>query len=99
MGITSTIIDTATLGTTTSTTVDENGKFNLLNNKRLLGTSIASSASAITANINAELTDRHIHEKSAEAYVESLSDEELEAALIQLGELDNETTNDFTSKK
>ena len=62
----------------------DNKKLDTKNAKSLVGSSVAVTATAIaSATINHQ-TMEHIYEKYSSAYVQSMSDEELEKALIDM---------------
>lgn len=65
-------------------------KFNTQNAKNLAITSVAGTATTIAAESIQSHTMEQIHEKYASAYVESMSDAELEQALIKMDLLEAE---------
>lgn len=83
--MTSTIIGgvTTSIGTAT-TTLNEDGTINEANRNSLLKSTVATTATVIGASIVNDHTLDKIYEKYATAYIESMSDDELEAALIDL---------------
>ena len=97
---TTTLVETAivagSVGTTAKTAVkiekDEQGNNTavLVDKKRaIIGTTVASSATTVTYGAQQESFNRTINNvNAAQAYVQSLSDQELERTLIALDELD-----------
>ena len=76
----------------------KNKKLNTDNLKSTIYSGVSTTATAVAgASLNHQ-TMKQIHEKYASAYVESMSDEELEAALVQMDLLVGET-NESTDVK
>lgn len=90
MGTTSIIVDTALAYSTTASTLNEDGTTNKKARNKLLGTLGTTSTTTAISKINEEATLRRIHERAACEYVESMDDEQLERALIQLNLLEEE---------
>ena len=91
-----------TLGATaTSSAIYVYDKENGIDNKKLkkIGiTSLVSTASATVGRVINYQTEKKIHNEYANAYVESMSDAELERALIALGELESSECVNDTAK-
>ena len=97
---TTTLVETAIVAGSTGTTaktavkIEKDAEGNntavLVDKKKaLIGTTVASSATSITYGAQQESFNRTINNvNAAQAYVQSLSDEELESALIALDQLD-----------
>ena len=82
----------AITGTGLSLYDKENKSINKNNANSILTTTIATGATAaVGASMNA-YTMHEIHEKYSSAYVESMSDEELEQALVKMDLLEAEQT-------
>lgn len=85
---------TGSVTLTTSMTVKEDGTIDTTSRNTILGTTVSTTATAVAgATLNAHGT-REIYQKYAQAYVESMSDEELETALSQMNLLLQEETVD-----
>lgn len=85
MDITTIITGAGALTGTGLSLYDVKGKkLNEENAKAMVGTSVALTATAIAAQSLNNQTRKQIQEKYASAYVESMSDEELEDALARL---------------
>lgn len=95
---TSTLLTGVTGSTiTTSATVKEDGTIDTQTRNSILGTVVSTTATAVAgASLNAHGT-KEIYQKYAQAYVESMSDEELETALSQMNLLiqENEQNNNI----
>lgn len=82
--------------TTTCITVKDDDTIDTQSRNIILGTTVATTATAIAGQtLNAHGT-KQIYQKYAQAYVESMSDEELERALTQMDLLiaeEKETNN------
>jgi len=78
---------TTTVGTT-SYVVDEDKKINPDKAKNVGKTSLVTVSTTVAGQISDKMTQKRIHEEYAKAYVESMSDEELERALVLLNELE-----------
>jgi len=74
----------ALTGTGLSVYDRKNKKIDEDNAKSALATTVALTATTIAANTLEATTRQHIHERYSAAYVQSMSDEELEQALIQM---------------
>ena len=86
----------ALTGTAVSLYDRKNKCLNKEHARNLALTAVATTATAIAADSIQAHTREQIHEKYASAYVQSMSDEELEQALIRMdlleGELPEETS-------
>ncbi len=84
----------ASVGTTVYT-IDDNG-INKGKRNQVLATTLTTTASVIASEAVSQRGIKEIHEKYSQAYIDSLTDEELEAALQQvnllLNDMDEETT-------
>lgn len=79
---------------TTSIVVKEDGTIDTKSRNTLLGTTVSSTATAVAgATLNAHGT-REVYQRYAQAYVESMTDEELETALSHMNLLIQEDTVD-----
>lgn len=86
---------------TTTLTVDENGRVekdseNIM--AEALSTTIATGTTLGIAKLNQAVTAKKIQEKSATEYVASLSNEELERALISLELLEEDYSSNLDIK-
>lgn len=75
----------------TNYTVGENGQIDKGRRNDLIATTITTSATIAVGGTLNDQSMQQIHSKYANAYVESLSDEQLERALQQLNLLEEET--------
>ena len=97
MNIFSTLGTTASIGSAVYAYDREKGEFDPERSKKVGITSLATGATTIIGQISDKVTMDRIHREYASAYVDSMSDEELERALIALGELESpENVNDTT---
>lgn len=95
----------STVGGTVSTCIKKDGK-NISPNLKGIGTTLAGAAAtasttgSVYANYNSEanwyLQQELKNQRATEAYVDSLSDQELQIALEQLGELE---TTQYSEEK
>ena len=89
-----------TLGTSLavgSTAISYDAKKKEFNKKRVGTTTVLTGVTTVGGQISDKMTMDRIHKEYASAYIESMSDEELERALIALGELEKpENVNDIT---
>ena len=93
MDTTTLITGAGALTTTGVTSFDfKEKKVKKENLKPAIGTTVASTATAIAGESLNHMTMEKIHEKYSSAYVESMSDEQLAAALEQMDLLLPETT-------
>ena len=90
LGITT--IGGAAIGTAVYTT-DDNG-INKEKRNHVLATTLASTATVIASEAVSQHGMKEIHEKYSQAYLDSLTDEELEAALQQVNLLINDMDED-----
>lgn len=88
---------TTTAGTTTYV-IDEDRKIDKGHLKNVGKTSLVTSTTTIAGQISEKMTLKRIHERSAAAYVESMSDEELERALTALNLLEEQENVKDSSK-
>lgn len=78
---------TTTAGTTTYV-IDEDRQIDKEHLKNVGKTSLVTGTTTTVGQVQDRMTEKKIHEKSAAAYVESMSDEELEKALTALNLLE-----------
>lgn len=92
---------TSTLGTgvaITNGTIDDNRHIDPTARDSIIGTLLSTTiTTAIGDTLNAQ-TMRQIHSKYSNAYVESMSDEELEYALERLNLIEGEEPNEYYVK-
>ena len=97
MNIFSTLGTTASVGSAIYAYDRENEEFNKKRLKKVGTTSLITGATTVVGQVTDKMTMDKIHREYASAYVDSMSDEELERALIALGDLENqENVNDTT---
>lgn len=83
---------------TTSATVDENGDINKTKRNNVIGTTVAVTATSVIGNtLNAAGMSR-IYNQYAQAYVESMSEEELAEACEKLGLIEEDSKADTDVK-
>lgn len=94
----------STLGTASTTASAiyaydrENGTIDQKRAKKVGTTTLVTGATTVVGQISDKIAMDHIHKKYASAYIESMSDEELENALIALGQLESEEDVNNTTK-
>ena len=98
MGTISLFGETASVVSTTTATLNEEGKIDKEKAKNVGITTLATSATAIGGRIANEHTMREIHREYASAYLDSMSDEDLATALAQLDLLESEESTKETTK-
>jgi hypothetical protein len=97
MDIFSTLGTTATVGSAIYAYDREKGEIDKEKAKKVGTTSLITGATTVVGQISDKMTNDRIHREYASAYVESMSDEELERALVALGELESlEDVNNTT---
>lgn len=82
----------------TSTMLNDDGTINKDNGKSALITSVCTTGSLVAATIVNNHDAKVIEEQYKKSYIDSLSDEELEKALIQIGELTAGSNQDSVNK-
>ena len=96
-----TLTMTSSIGTgvaIVNSSLDANGHFDPVARDQLIGSLLTTTIStAIGDTLNAQ-TMRNIHNKYSYAYVESMSDEELEYALERLNLIEKENPNEYYVK-
>ena len=88
MSILSLMEVSTTLGTTTYVVDKDTKKINKKKLKKVGTTSLVTGATTTIGEVANNNTEKKIREQSARAYIESMSDEELEKALMLLNELE-----------
>lgn len=82
----------------TDALLNDDGTINKKNGRNALITSVASTGTLVAAALVNAHEEKEMKEKYRKSYIESLSDEELERALIQIGELSAESNQDNANK-
>lgn len=92
------LLGTGSITSTTTATVKEDGTFDTDSRNSILGAAVATTATAVAGqSLNAHGT-KQVYQKYAQAYVESMSDEELERALAQMDLLIGEEVDNSNIK-
>ena len=89
---------TTSIGTATAT-LNEDGTINEESRNAVLGTAVATTATVVGATILNDHTLDKIYEKYATAYIDSMSDKDLEKALADLDLLEKELNEKSSAKK
>ena len=98
MNTTTIITGLGTLTASTSATVDKDGNIDKKRRNKIAATTITTTATTIAQNM---ITAKHlsrIYEMSAQAYVDSMTDEELAEALEKLDLLEKEDNSSIEVK-
>ena len=98
MNIFSTLGTTATAGSALYAYDREKGEFDKEKSKKVGTTTLATGATTVIGQVTDKMTMDRIHKEYASAYVESMSDEDLERALIALGQLESPEDVNKTTK-
>lgn len=98
MTTTSLLSSSSSVTATSASTLNKDGTINEDNRNMLLGSTVTTTATVLGASyLNAKTIDE-IYQKYADAYVESMSDEDLELALVNLDLLEENISENSIAK-